>query len=243
MSTKYQISLNGHKCAGPCVRPYTKILHPINLEYMTKDTNFCPVDKFISKNKDGKVIINYVDECAVPDETHTNQLSELLIPQIQFHKKIFLVTYYNINSLEEGIKWIDDNETKPIKTKERIFNCCMEEYGDDLSIVDNRLIQFVKKICLTRIEEIYTHLKYYIGIDMNEVFLINPQNSKYPQNIETIPIIMQYISVKLITIENIQNLLNRLINVNMKKANMITIIVNQFIELIIMKIQKTINII
>ena len=242
MATKYQISSNGHKCVGPCTPPYTEILHPINLEFVTKDTNFCPVNKFISKNKDGKVIINYVDECEKPDEERMYQLSELLIPQIQFQKKIFLATYYNINSIEDGIKWIDMNDTKPLKTKERIFNCCMEEYGDDLSIIDNRLIYFIKKVCVSKLDEIYQHLKYYIGIDNKEVFLIIPKISKYPQNNEALPIIMQYIIVKLITIENIQTLLNRLINTNIKKANMTTIITNQFIEMIIRKIETTINI-
>lgn len=242
MAIKYQISSNGRKCVGPCARSHTEILHPLTLEYVTNDTNFCPVDKFISSNNDGKVVINYVDKCDNLDEDHSYQPSELIVPQIVFHKNTFLATYYNINSLEECIKWIDNNEMKPIKTRERIFNCSMEVYGNDLSIIDNRLIQFVKKICIAHIEEIYEDLKYYISIDMNEVFLINPKYAAYPQNIEAIPIIMQYIIVKLITIENIQNLLNRLINVNLKKANMVTIIIEHFIEMIIRKIHITINI-
>lgn len=240
MTQKYQISANGRNCIGPCVPANSVILHPILLNSTTYDKNFCPVDKYMVKLKNGEIKIRYVDECDNPNEP-TFQMSDLVTPQFQFCKKTFLSHYYNIKSLEEGLQWLSTNESKPLKTVERVFDFCMEEYSDELTIADNRLVQFIKRLCTKHIEEIYERLKYYIGVDNNEVCLINPSIISYPQNKEIIPVIMQYIIVKLITIENIQNFLNRLIEVNLKKAHMSTHIIQQFCEMLIKKIQSTIK--
>lgn len=242
MAQKYQISSNGRNCIGPCVRANSLVTHPILLDTITHDKNFCPVDKYVFKNKNGKFGIGYLDECDQPNDC-SFQIDDLITPQFQFCKKTFLYNYYMISCLEEGFDWISASETKPLRTVERIFNFCMEEYGDELTIADNRLVQFIKRLCIARIKEIYNYLKHYIGIDNNQICIINPKLISYPQTIETIPIIRQYIMVKLITIENIQTFLNRLIEINLKKANMSNIIIQQFSEMLIKKIQSTINMI
>lgn len=242
MDKKYPISSNGRNCVGRCAPAGSVMVHPILLSVVSRDTNFCPVDKYMFKKKNGQIIINYVDECDHPTEP-TYQSHEFITPMVQFNKKTFLYDNYNITSLETGLDWISISHEKPLRTVDRIFNFCMEEYGDELTIADNRLVQFVRRLCNARIKEIYGYLKYYIGIDNNEICIINPKIIDYPQTIETIPIIMQYIMVKLISIENIQTFLNRLLEVNLKKPNMSNNIIQQFSEMLTTKIQSTINII
>ena len=96
---KYPISKNNRKCVGPCYEPNKFIIHPINLDFVTGNTNkpFCPTNVYEDVDKDGTTYKSFVDECfKVTDDKDSNV--DMLTPNITFDSRSFLNTYYNINS-------------------------------------------------------------------------------------------------------------------------------------------------
>ena len=42
----YPLSVNDHKCIGPCYFGDTKTIHPLTLDYINEKYNFCPTQPY-----------------------------------------------------------------------------------------------------------------------------------------------------------------------------------------------------
>lgn len=241
---KYPLSVVGRQCIGPCYYANTVASHPISLEEITANTNFCPTDKFLYK-KDGKVLIGKIDECEFPTARKSSEDVDLnfIIPTITFDSEYFIKIYYKLNSLEETINWLDENKIIPFKTRERVFNNSMVVYGNELYILDNRLLNFLNEIMLYNIKTLYKSLQKYIQIENNMVNIIYP-NENQERTKEQMKIIMAYIKEKLLGINNIQQFMLKFTRNNknkMNQQNMSDVLITDMISHIIKKMEATVS--
>jgi hypothetical protein len=193
---KYPKSKEGYQCLGPCYNKGTRIMHPITLNYMTTHVHpFCPVFVPDPKNADQKI---GMDECYIPtdkaDMFNNETASRFLSPEIPFDKKQFLAIYYDINSFEKAISWIDTNKNKNIHTKLRIMECAFGAYKDDIleefiDYIDGRLIEFYKTVIKTLwLKDIYPVVNNYLFINKKgEIYIDNKMGSgKHTNKVERI---------------------------------------------------------
>lgn len=213
----HPISVHNKQCIGPCYYSGSKIIHPISLrEIYNIPHNFCPVDAFIYNDpKTGKDEIMQYDTCYIPTAKET-QLDEILInniisPKINFSAEYFVKIYYNINSLEDMIRWLDENKDKSYSTKIRIFNNSMIVYGNHLNIVDHRIANFVNEIMLHSLPKLYRYLKNYFKIKNNNVIIVPFSESDVIHNTKHIKYIRQFIKDKFLGIDNMHQFMSKFI--------------------------------
>ena len=187
MKDIYPISVNSQQCIGPCYYGDARIIHPLTLdEIKDVDHNFCPVSTFVYTDpRTKKSILSIIDKCVVPTARET-QMDDILrdnviAPQFHFSSDYFVKVYYKITNLEELMSWLDNHKTDPFKTKERVFNNSMVVYGEQLNIIDHRLIQFINDLMIENLPKLYRHLKYYIVVKDDKVIIINPD--KYTESL------------------------------------------------------------
>jgi hypothetical protein len=225
--SNYPISVNNQQCIGPCYYSNTMIIHPHTLDAVRNaDYHFCPVNTFPYKNPITKEItLETIDKCIAPTARETQMdeiLSEnIIVPQFRFSSDYFVKVYYNIFSLEDLLKWIDGHKNDPYKTKERVFNNGMVVYGDQLTIIDHRLVYFVNEIMLKYLPKIYRHLKDYIFVVNNKVELINFDPDKEKENNtsitntketnDNISLVRAYIKSKFLGIDNIHQFMSKFV--------------------------------
>ena len=237
--SKYPISVNGKQCISPCYFAYTPTHHPVTLEEITYDDNFCHVDKFVYTDN-GKTKVSIIDKCNFPTTNNTNMLTDidLIFPRIHFDSEYFLKIYYKLLSLEDVLSWLDANSNTPFKTRERVFDTCLVAYGKDMSVVDHRLVKFIDELLTKSLKKIYMHLRQYITINKDAVSL---GTSGTPSK-ETSKLATAYIKKVMLGTNNINQFLVKLFKQYNNKLNEMncTDIVNHFIAYATKKIQATI---
>src|SRR5579872_2769864 len=150
----YPISINNQQCVGPCYYSNTKIIHPLTLdEIKGVEHNFCPVNAFVYVDPvTKKNALSVIDRCYVPTarETPMDELlrENIIAPQFHFSSDYFVKIYYKINNLEDLLRWLDNHSNDPFRTRERVFNNGMVAYGDQITIIDHRMINFVNDIMI-----------------------------------------------------------------------------------------------
>jgi hypothetical protein len=143
---KYKKSTHGYQCIGPCYEKNTLIIHPLTLEQIQQGPNpFCPINPFVDKSG----MVKRTDDCDKADissEIKTGVDLETLSPFIIFDSEKFLKIYYNVDSLESAIIWIDEHQSKlTYATIKRMMNCAIEVYGQE-NLTNVFFIDFLTKI-------------------------------------------------------------------------------------------------
>jgi len=184
----YPISVHNQQCVGPCYYSNTKIIHPLTLdEIKNVNHNFCPVGTFVFTDpQTKKTILSNVDRCVIPTARET-QMDDILrdnviSPQFYFSSDYFVRVYYKINTLEDLLNWLDHHKNNPFKTKERLFNNSMVVYGNQLNIIDHRLIQFINELMSENMSKLYRGLVHFFLIKGNDITLVD----NYDNDVQTI---------------------------------------------------------
>jgi hypothetical protein len=244
---KYPISRNNQQCLGPCYYANTKAIHPITLDPITYNEDFCPISKLEILNKTtGKKEFHFVDTCYKPTDDETSNKKDIeinmLIPYIDFKTEQFLKIYYNIYSFEDGINWIETNKFTPIVTRIRILNSILKSYGNKVDIIDNRVTDFFIEVIKSQyIKKILLNLSKYIIINNNIVELGKSNNNiEIDNNVKINYIIKTFINneeIHKFIIKYLRYRKDQWENINNYIENMI----NDLIEYIINKINLTLK--
>lgn len=250
---KYPRSKNNFQCLGPCYYPGTKITHPITLETVTDNVDiFCPVNQWIQENSEGRKYGLLTDVCNKETMTKSYSKKELeidmLIPYIDFNSEMFL-TFYNINSFDNGINWINENKYKSLDNRIRILNMCLISYNKQINIIDNKTADiFIEIIKNKYIKKIYKQISKYINIKNDKIYLIKPNKKKEEDSILKIDNDikkMNYIIDNFINNEELSKFLIRYIKQHDKSwntfVNHIDDIISNLIIYITKKITTTLN--
>jgi hypothetical protein len=248
--TNFPKSVHGQQCIGPCYFAGSKIYHPITMDEIIFKDNSCPVNNFVYVDKNGQKKVFDHDQCYIPTakETYIDDFFEMniLTPQAVFNSDYFIKIYYNINSLEDMFDWLSQNKNNPYKTKERVFNQAMNVYGSSINIIDHRLIDFVNDIMIQNIKKIYNHVKKYIIIKNEEVFISSIKNddsddSNINDNKKNKKIKIAYIKEKLLGSDNVQKFMSWFTRSYLEQYNdkISDVLVEQMIKYIIKKIKQT----
>lgn len=273
MKDNYPTSVNAQQCIGPCYYSNTRIIHPLTLdEIRGVDHNFCPVNTFVFTDPNTKKsTLSIIDKCVVPTARET-QMDEILrdnviAPQFHFSSDYFVKVYYKITSLDELLNWLDRHKTDPFKTKERVFNNSMVVYGDQLNIVDHRMIQFINDLMIENLPKLYRHLRRYIVVKDDKVKIVDPDitDSDKSENIsryetdhgtkesasgsetdlaKDVPIIRAYIKEKFLGSDNMHQFMSKIIRYykeDITDRYVADILVNHMIEYIIKRIKVTLE--
>jgi hypothetical protein len=172
---------------------------------------------------------------------------QLIAPTFKFSTNHFLRIYYNIGSLEEGIEWLEKNETSPYRTKERVFNQLMMLYGDNLSIADHRMVKFIREIMIYNLPLIFRAVSKYIEIRDDKIVLTLPENRQHEEgkvNKSQIALINSYVKTKFLGESEIGRFISKFLRYGveyLKKPNFSKILVDNMIDYIIQRIRVTLN--
>ncbi|VBB17952.1 hypothetical protein YASMINEVIRUS_415 [Yasminevirus sp. GU-2018] len=254
----YPVSVNSQQCVGPCYYSNTKIIHPLTLEEIKDvDHNFCPVNTFVFTDPHTKKnILSVIDKCFVPTarETKMDDLlrDNVIAPQFHFSSDYFVKVYYKINNLEDLLRWLDTHSTDPYKTRERVFNNGMAVYGDQVTIIDHRMVYFVNDIMVQNLPKIYRRLKAYITVKDDKVILVDTDSGKHygqdadsEENVKrTIGAVRTYIREKFLGSDNIQQFLSKFVRYykeEMTNQNISDILVDHMIDYTIKRIKLTLE--
>jgi hypothetical protein len=178
MANKYPVSVNNFQCLGPCYNKNVSTIHPITLEVIkNKNYSFCPVNPYDEVDSEtGQIINNVTDQCMKPTHNKNIPVEEqtlnILTPLMDFDTKRFVKHYYKINSLNESIDWVLNNQNKPYVTLTRVLNASLHAFGKDIELIDprfnNLFIDYIKKI---GIKDLYNVLHKYIYIGKDDKVL------------------------------------------------------------------------
>lgn len=258
---QYPVSVNHQQCIGPCYYSGTRIIHPLTLdEIRGVEHNFCPVNTFVYVDpQTKKTMLSTIDRCVAPTAHETQMNSTLwenvIAPQFQFSSDYFVKVYYKIFSLEDLLKWLDEHKTDPYKTKERVFNNSMAVYGDQITIIDHRLVNFVNDIMNANLPKLYRALKHYIHVVDGVVKIVDPNSNKSSDentddeditfsSRETIALARSYIKTKFLGMDNISQFMSKFIRyykVEMTDRYISNILVNHMIDYCVKRIKMTLE--
>jgi hypothetical protein len=206
----YPKSINNLQCLGPCYEKNTSILHPTRFRTVTSiDSAFCPTTEHDGEDPITHESIKlYTDKCLNP--THVkDELSSasILAPRSEFSKELFLAVYYEINSFEECIEWLDNNSHLPLKTQIRVVNAVLSVFGDNLQLIDDKFVKFfISYIKSYEIQGIYDKVYKYIGISKDSVLIVDERSNKLDKKDMQIER-MNYIVSKFLNEDSIKNFL------------------------------------
>lgn len=178
--------MNKNKCITDCFYKNTKIIHPITGLLTQGNTHFCATVPNKKKNKiEEKEEFYGISKCENPT-TKKQDNSKIIIPEIFFNINIFLDNYYNIDSYEKGIEWLEENENiKPNFTVNRILACFIGEYCYDLSIIDQKLIKIIiNYIKREGIKIIYHELYLYLKLENEKIIFKKDDSQSKNENME-----------------------------------------------------------
>ena len=254
---KYPISKEGKQCISPCYFKNTKIIHPTTLDEI-KSTNldFCAVNPYIAydpKLEHNSIII--ADPCSMPTtkEIEINEImrENMLAPQFPFSSEYFVKIYYKIYDLNDFLKWLDENKNIPYVTKERVFNNSIVVYGDDLNIVDHRLVYFINEMMIKYLPKIYRSIKHYFTIENDRVkltqrvaSLTHTNKNEHKYNKEQISAIRNHIKNLFFGSDNIHKFMSKIIRYykeDIINRHSSEILVRHMIDYIIKKIHVTLE--
>lgn len=246
---KFPKSQSGLQCLSPCYPADLPTLHPITLRYHTSDLPYCHVTNKVNEDGTDNIHngINEIDTCFNPISINEyKKLNvDILIPILNFNCKYFLVVFYNIKNLEEGLNYIDKKKYTSILTRARIIDCILKVYGENIEIIDQRFIDFFIELAKKKwIVNIYNSIYTYIYADENIVKFINPKNNYLNYNDYKVERI-NFIIVKFINYDEMYKFINKYISYKKDKWNDIENFINnieyEFIIYIETKINITLN--
>ena len=162
ISKKNPKSMSGLDCKGPCYFPGVEYRHPISLNRIhVPDKATCPTIKHNNPDKP-EVMIEY-DTCLNP--THKQNSDEILLniisPLLVLHDDVFLKTYYDMYSIEDAIVNVTNNIYLR-KTNYRLINMALRAYGDELIIIDHRIVNIIKDYLIYNIDVIKESINKYL---------------------------------------------------------------------------------
>jgi len=258
---KYPRSSKGQQCIGPCYPSNVYVRHPQTLSNITAGTNFCPVTPFITKDPDtGKNTVMEHDKCNVPTN-HNEYVDDLYInlvfPSFHFTSEYFLKAYYKIINLEELLIWFDTHLMDPFFSRKRIFEAGMIAYGDEIQMIDHRLVTIVNEIIENSMFRVYLEIKQYLTAKDNVIMLTKesplkdqgkgmsvPDAFNDPNIIDSFLFYRKFIREKFGGIDNIHQFLSKFIRYYKEELVNIDVINNilyRFIEYIVKRITLTLE--
>lgn len=243
---KYPVSVNGHQCIGPCYQKGTKIIHPLTLDQIVvNEYNYCLVNEFISTSSSGKHIVHHA-KCNIPTAKTLQMDDNIITPEIIFSSEYFIKVYYNIDNIEELLDWIFKNSYNPYKTKERVFDNGMCVYGNDLVIVDQRIVSYIDSALHEYLPKIYNSINKYFVIRNNNIELCEPDSSdtNIIKDIKHISAIRTYIKDNFLGTSNIHQFMSKFIRYykeDLTKKNLTLLLVEHMIDYITKKILLTLE--
>jgi hypothetical protein len=210
---KYGKTINNRQCITPCYSANTWILHPTSVQFV-KDLKhpYCATDIYYTKHN-GVSMRNLTDVCEKVSEEVLNPdkiTKDIYAPISGFDSSIFLSKFYKINSIDEAIKYINENDSIENDTKDRILNLSFECFKMEEIINSADLIEYYISILKKRwIKNLYKHLYKFIEVDGDKIKFKNiDEKENYEENkVEKI----NFIVVKLITYKNIQLIIKKFI--------------------------------
>jgi hypothetical protein len=251
---KYPKSIYGYKCVGPCYKKNTSIIHPIYFNTITTDKMdyFCPTNEWFYKNKSNNIERFQIDKCKAEDANKFDKninYENLLIPYTNFDELSFLDTYYNIDTFNNALDWITENNTTPINTRQRIFDLAYEAFKNTFDIIDfndSRIVDFfINLIKIKYLDDFSMNFFKYIMINKDEIKIINNTNYKSDMETQESLIIKQNFILKyILTIENLTNFINNYFRKKQEEKTIdypSEIIINKFVIYLIGNIKKTFN--
>lgn len=241
---KFPKSQSGLQCLSPCYPADLSTIHPITLRYYKPNFPYCHVTYNVNENPNG---INEVDRCYNPIsmKDYNNLSVDILIPMIDFNCNYFLVIFYNIKNLEEGMEYIEKKRYTSILTRARVVNCILKVYGENIEVVDQRLIDFFIELAKKKwINYIYDVIYKYVYADEKIVKFIDPKDNFLNYNDYKVERI-NYIISKFINFDEMYKYINKYLNYRKEKwndiENYIDSIENDFIIYIENKINMTLS--
>jgi len=212
----YPKSIHNRQCIGPCYFAGTQIVHPITLQYINNTgESFCPTAPFVHIDKiTGKKETLVADDCYHPTENKDLSGKEfemnILNPNIEFNHKQFLNMYYDILSFEDAVEYISNKKYTPVITRLRIIDCALIAFGYELSIFDNRVVEFFIEIINNKwMDDVYKAIYTYIYIDDDKIYFANINNKNISESSDIKNIKYNFIKSKFVTNELIYKFLSR----------------------------------
>lgn len=238
---KYPKSITNIQCQGPCYEKNTSILHPTRFRTVTSHESFCPTTEHMGQDPvTGDPIKLYTDGCVNP--THNKDeltFSSLLAPKSEFSKLMFLAIYYEINSFEDCMVWLEGNSHVGLKTQIRVVNASLNVFGNELLLIDDRFVNFfIDYVKKSEIYRIYDNVHKNIGIVKEQVLIIDEKNNTLKKDDNQIER-MNYILLKFVNTGNVKSFLIKYANAYKGWNDIddnLELIVKSFIEYIIKKI-------
>lgn len=172
MSNKY---IN-NKCIGPCYEKNVQSVHPLNYQKIKDDKPYCsiiPVKHYDNKKKQFKR--KFKEKCDKPTEKKFEN-KHLLTSITYFKINEFLEYYYNIKSFEDCLNWLESYDGL-ILAKIRIFNLSFELFNDEINLIDYKLSDFFKQYLNYKINNIYSNIHKYIGIEDNNILIMEEKKN------------------------------------------------------------------
>ena len=148
-----------NKCISNCVKN-GKIVNPITLQtFNVKNEKKCFTRPF--KDKNNKII----DYKICDDNNEINEMTKIMLnPVSQFGSDI-LLSFYDINSLDELINWVYDKLKidTPKKTINRVVNCYFKINGKYIKKIDSKIYSLFHEIWFYKInpKKKYDQKKFY----------------------------------------------------------------------------------
>lgn len=178
-------SINNKRCLTKCEPVNTPYLHPIIFaEVNDTKYNTCAIDPTYDQ-EENRVL--QIDKCNLED----NDIFEIpdtlssMFSGFNMSSKEFLSTLYNINSFEQAIYWMQDNEYLPLETLKRIQDASWRLYGTNIT---NVVYEFYYKIALESWIPVYLIKisdKYKIIVSDND-FIVEEGKTKMTDSIKKI---------------------------------------------------------
>lgn len=129
-----------NKCIGNCVGNEETVLHPLSMFIVKnyRDNNICPNNEF-------NHFFNTFDENC--EQINNNQLVKYMVTPYVDINDLKLLTFYNIENIDDLKKWIDENlNKKSFDNVNRIINLFIKSNFDNIKIYNKVLIEIIKNI-------------------------------------------------------------------------------------------------
>ncbi len=188
------------KCIDKCKPPRSTIFHPANLVLTANDASFCAISQF--KLNPEKKRYDVVQNC---NDFTNNIIANFIVPDMEFTPEVFLRVYYNFESYDDVINWLNNNSHTCIDTRIRIIECIWNTFPDDIIIIDevitNNYIEYFKT---KYIKDFFIAFKDFIEISDNKIYFIKKSKEKDSEHVmEKI----NFIKDKLITSKHVSKFL------------------------------------
>jgi hypothetical protein len=224
---KYPKSINGQQCIGPCVDKDTLMIHPLSSWY-TKGlpTNYCPIATIQPSQFDERniALFGYDKNNLSYDQiynlknfapcNHSTNISDMedryTEPTLALNSLTFLRLFYQINSFDDTIQWLEDNKHAQPNTKKRLLNSSWKAFGNNKNNITDRVILYYHNMIKSKwINTYYKSLYKYLSIHNNTI-IVSMDNTDYNNEIT---LKMNFIMKNYITNNIIRSILQNIMKI------------------------------